>query len=78
MNADILKGKWKQMRGKAKEWWGDLTDDELDSIDGKVDKLVGLLQERYGYARDAAEKEIERRAKEYDNLQKAQQATGRS
>jgi len=78
MNADILKGKWKQMRGKAKEWWGDLTDDELDSIDGKADKLVGLLQERYGYARDAAEKEIERRAKEYDNLHKAQQATGRS
>src|SRR5262245_19908987 len=70
MNADILKGKWKQMRGKAREWWGDLTDDELDTVNGRVDTLVGLLQERYGYAKDAAEKEVERRAKEFDESEK--------
>jgi len=65
MNADVLKGKWKQICGKAKEWWGDLTDDELDKIDGRMDELVGLLQERYGYAKEAALKEIDRRLQEF-------------
>lgn len=65
LNQDVLKGKWKQMRGQVKQWWGDLTDDDLDQIDGSVDKLVGRLQERYGYAREEAEKEIDRRLKTY-------------
>jgi len=65
MNKDILKGKWKQIRGRAKEWWGDLTDDELDKINGRMDELVGLLQERYGYAKDEARKEIDRRLDEF-------------
>lgn len=65
VNADILQGKWKQIRGHVKEWWGELTDDELDEIDGRMDALVGLLQERYGCARETAEKEIDRRLKEY-------------
>jgi Uncharacterized protein conserved in bacteria len=65
MNADVLKGKWKQIRGQAKQWWGKLTDDELDQVNGSMDKLVGVLQERYGYAKDAAEKEVDRRLKEY-------------
>ena len=51
MNADVMKGKWKQMRGEVKKWWGDLTDDDLDRIEGERDKLIGRLQERYGYAR---------------------------
>ena len=63
MNADILKGKWKQLRGQVKQWWGDLTDDDLDSIEGSMDKLVGVLQERYGYAKEKAEEEINRRLK---------------
>ena len=46
MNSDVFAGKWKQMRGQAKEWWGKLTDDDLEQIDGKRDKLVGILQER--------------------------------
>ena len=57
-NSDILAGKWKQLRGKVKEKWGRLTDDELDRIDGNADQLAGLLQERYGYAKEEAEREI--------------------
>lgn len=59
MNSDILSGKWKQFRGEIKRQWGDLTDDELDQIEGQRDKLVGKLQERYGYSRERAEREIE-------------------
>jgi uncharacterized protein YjbJ (UPF0337 family) len=62
---DILKGNWKQMRGQVKEWWGDLTDDDLTMIDGKRDKLVGTLQERYGYAKERAEQEVTSRFDEY-------------
>ena len=66
LNQDVLKGKWKQMRGQVKQWWGDLTDDDLDTIDGSVDKLVGRLQERYGYAKEEAQREVDRRFKTYD------------
>ncbi len=65
MNQDILSGKWKQMRGELKTWWGKLTDDDVDRIGGQKDKLVGLIQERYGYTREQAEQEIERRLQEY-------------
>ena len=58
MNRDILEGKWKQMRGRMKEAWGKLTDDDLDRVDGRLDRLAGLLQSKYGYARDKAEEEI--------------------
>jgi uncharacterized protein YjbJ (UPF0337 family) len=61
MNADVFAGKWKQAKGQAKEWWGKLTDDDLTRVDGNRDKLVGVLQERYGYARERAEEEIDRR-----------------
>ena len=65
MNQDILAGKWKQMRGEVKTWWGKLSDDDFDRISGQKDKLVGLIQERYGYTREQAEQEIERRLQEY-------------
>jgi uncharacterized protein YjbJ (UPF0337 family) len=65
MNQDILAGKWKQMRGEVKTWWGKLTDDDFDRISGQKDKLIGLIQERYGYAREQAEQEVERRLQEY-------------
>lgn len=58
MNSDILKGKWKQLRGSAKQAWGKLTDDDLDQIEGNKDKLIGKLQEKYGYSREQAEKEV--------------------
>ena len=67
MNQDILAGKWKQMRGELKTWWGKLTDDDFDRISGQKDKLVGLIQERYGYTRKQAEQEVERRLQEYDD-----------
>jgi uncharacterized protein YjbJ (UPF0337 family) len=66
MNTDVLKGKWKQMRGEVKKWWGDLTDDDLDRIAGERDKLIGRLQERYGYARERAEEEVDRRFRDYE------------
>ena len=65
MNDDVFTGQWRQMRGSLKSWWGKLTDDDLDRIGGQKDKLVGLLQERYGYTRDEAERNLERRLNEY-------------
>jgi uncharacterized protein YjbJ (UPF0337 family) len=59
MNWDVIQGQWKQMKGKVKEQWGKLTNDDLDVIDGKKDQLVGTLQKRYGYAKDQAQKEVE-------------------
>jgi uncharacterized protein YjbJ (UPF0337 family) len=66
MNKDILEGKWKQMRGNAKTWWGKLTDDDLDRAAGKYDVLAGLLQEKYGYTRQSADEEIDKRLKEFE------------
>jgi uncharacterized protein YjbJ (UPF0337 family) len=59
MNSDILRGKWKQIRGEAKTLWGKLTDDELDQIEGNLEKLAGVIQERYGYTREQAEAEVD-------------------
>jgi len=64
MNQDIFEGKWKEMRGQMKEWWGKLTDDELEQADGNADQLVGLLQQKYGYTREAAEAELNKRIKD--------------
>ena len=63
MNTDIFEGKWKQIRGQAKVWWAKLTDDDLDKVEGKFDKFIGLLQEKYGYTREQAEEEYEKRTK---------------
>jgi uncharacterized protein YjbJ (UPF0337 family) len=65
MNEDIFAGQWRQMRGELKSWWGKLTDDDFDIIGGQKDKLIGLVQEKYGYARDHAEQQVERRLKEF-------------
>jgi len=75
MNKDILSGKWKQIRGTVKEKWGRLTDDDLDQIDGRLDRLLGALQERYGWAKDQAEKEINEHLKAHDEST-AHQAPG--
>ena len=60
MNADILKGKWKEIRGEVKRKWGRLTDNDLTEIAGTDEKLFGFLQKRYGYAREKAEEEYKR------------------
>ncbi len=59
MNEDKVKGQWKQLAGKAKTQWGKLTDDDLTVIAGKRDQLQGKLQERYGYAKEQAQKELD-------------------
>jgi uncharacterized protein YjbJ (UPF0337 family) len=58
MNEDRLEGNWKQFKGKVKEQWGRLTDDDLDVISGRRDQLAGKIQERHGVARDEAERQI--------------------
>ncbi|WP_305907075.1 CsbD family protein [Methylomarinum sp. Ch1-1] len=58
MSWNQIEGNWKQFKGKAKETWGDLTDDELDQIAGKRDILLGKIQEKYGIAQDEAEKRV--------------------
>jgi uncharacterized protein YjbJ (UPF0337 family) len=58
MNWDTVKGDWKQLRGKVKEAWGKITDQELDVIAGKRDQLVGAIQKCYGIARDEAERQV--------------------
>jgi len=66
MNKDVLEGKWKQIRGEAQAWWGKLTDDDLDRAAGKFEVLAGLLQEKYGYTREAAANEIDKRVTEFE------------
>jgi uncharacterized protein YjbJ (UPF0337 family) len=62
MNEDRMKGGWKQFKGRIKEKWGKLTDDELDVMEGKRDQIIGKIQERYGLAKDEA-------ARQYDELE---------
>ena len=59
MNWDRIEGNWKQFKGKVKEQWGKLTDDQIDMIGGKKDQLVGKVQEQYGISRDEAERQVE-------------------
>ncbi|HYB99918.1 MAG TPA: CsbD family protein [Candidatus Limnocylindrales bacterium] len=58
MNWDQIEGKWKELAGGVKERWGKLTDDELTTIGGKRDKLAGVLQQKYGMAKEKVEEEI--------------------
>ena len=58
MNSDTLKGQWKQLRGQVQETWGELTEDDLDQVEGREDILEGKLQERYGLAREEAQVQI--------------------
>jgi uncharacterized protein YjbJ (UPF0337 family) len=60
MNNDRIEGNWKQLKGKVKEQWGKLTDDDMTVIEGNQDQLLGKVQERYGIARDEAEKQVKR------------------
>jgi len=59
MNEDRLRGDWKQIKGKLKEKWGELTDDDLAQLSGQRDQLAGVLQEKYGLAKDEARRQIE-------------------
>lgn len=59
MNADILEGKWEQLKGKAQAQWGKLTDDDIDQAQGNAQVLAGKIQERYGIEKEEAEKQVE-------------------
>jgi uncharacterized protein YjbJ (UPF0337 family) len=59
MNWDIVKGKWKEMKGELRKQWGKLTDEDFEQIAGEKDKLLGRLQQRYGWSRDEAERTAE-------------------
>ncbi|HMN62443.1 MAG TPA: CsbD family protein [Anaerolinea sp.] len=67
MQEDVLKGKWKQIQGDVKKAWGRLTDDDIQRIEGSREKLAGILQERYGYTRQAVEEKISRFLEEMEN-----------
>ncbi len=58
LNTPTRKGKWNELKGRIKETWGELTDDDLDRIEGQRDRLIGLIQQRYGKAREEVEREI--------------------
>lgn len=64
MNEDTLKGDWKILKGKIKQQWGKLTDDDLEKINGKREELLGRIQKQYGIERDEAEKQL----KKWENL----------
>jgi len=59
MNEDILKGQWTQLKGRVREQWGKLTDDDVDRIHGQSEQLIGKIQERYGIAREEARKQVD-------------------
>jgi uncharacterized protein YjbJ (UPF0337 family) len=63
MNWDQMQGKWKQLKGSLRQKWGKLTDDDLEQINGNRDKFVGILQERYGIAREEAQRRADEWAK---------------
>ena len=66
MDWNIIEGRWKELKGHAREQWGKLTDDELEEVGGKKDRLVGKLQQKYGYAADEADRRADEWAKQQD------------
>ena len=58
MNHDIAEGKWKQLKGQIKEKWADLTDDEISQAQANNERFIGVIQERYGIAKDEAERQF--------------------
>jgi uncharacterized protein YjbJ (UPF0337 family) len=78
MNWDQIEGKWKQYKGQAKEKWGKFTDDDLDVIDGRRQQLIGKIQERYGVAKDEAEKQADEFVKSVKAEQKQDQKVRRA
>ena len=65
MNKDIIQGNWKEIKGKLKQQWGDLTDDDISRMNGTRQELQGMLQKKYGYQQDRVEKEIDNFLKQH-------------
>ncbi len=68
MNKDIFEGNWRQFSGQIKQTWGKLTDDDMTYIEGSRDKLIGKLQERYGWSREQANKEVDERMRQFGTM----------
>lgn len=66
MNTDVMKGKWHQLKGEVKSQWGKLTDDDIDRVGGDAEKLAGQIQERYGYAKEQAKREVDNFLSRYE------------
>jgi len=66
MNTEQLKGKWHQVKGKAKQRWGKLTDDDLDRVAGRAEELAGVIQERHGLAKEEAERQVDEFCRKLD------------
>jgi uncharacterized protein YjbJ (UPF0337 family) len=75
VNPDFFSAKWQQMRGTLRSWWGKLSDEDWERIGGQKDRLIGMLQEKYGYAKDMALREVERRLQEYSGQSKTSEGT---
>jgi uncharacterized protein YjbJ (UPF0337 family) len=73
MNWDQLEGKWKQYSGKVKEKWGKLTDDDLETVRGRRDQLIGKIQERYGIGKQEAEKQVDEFARGFRSEESTQE-----
>lgn len=70
MNKEMMRGNWNELKGKIKEEWGRLTDDDLTEINGKREQLLGKLQKKYGYAKERAEQELKNWEKKCDACEK--------
>ena len=68
MNSDVLESKWQKLKGEIRSQWGKLTDDDLERIAGNKDKLIGMVQERYGYFWDEARQMVDRYLDEHNGL----------
>ena len=69
MNEDIFKGKWKEIKGSVKAKWGNLTDDDVTKVEGQSEKLVGILQKKYGYSKDKAQEEYNQFMNDHKQVQ---------
>ena len=77
MNQDVFAGQWKHIRGELQAWWGKLAESDFDKIGGQKDQLVGIVQEKYGYTREQAQQEVERRLNEYGDKMSGPTSSGR-
>jgi len=75
MNKDMLKGKWSQVKGDIRGWWANITDDDVNRIQGDQEKFIGVLQERYGYGREQAEQELTEFLNTPENQRKRRRAS---
>ena len=68
MQSDVVKHKWERIREQTKQWWAELTDEDLMDVDGDRDKLIALIRRKYGYSQEEAAEELERRLSEYERF----------